>query len=453
LWLKGRPADLGDALQRVVPDELHDALGLAAWDWVRALVESSDEDPTQGWLGRAGNEVRQDIGDLQDMIDEASAEENFGYAGKLKRVRKSITGRRLLEFLASRNVLPKYGFPVDVVELSLARTGDDLAASLELSRDLKMAIADYAPGAITVAGKKLWRSDGLVVRQDRSWPVYGWAVCDACGGFRHRLEDAGGECPSCGSTAVTQSGRFVIPIYGFSGTSAQVPGETRPARKAMMETFFGSYREQPPPFERVEGLSKGVFVERRFSRQGRITIINRGPVGAGFRLCGFCGFAEPVVQGKRPKKQHRRLDRPSVECKGTLRPVHLGHEYLTDVLEIRVDQPLGQDEARSALYALLEAAPALDVARDDVDGTLHYYAANHPSFVLFDAVPGGAGHALRIGHQLPALMAASREMVEECECGPETSCYSCLRSYSNQIFHERLSRGDAYRVLERLAGS
>ena len=450
-WLGERPGELGEALARVVPPQLHAQLGLADWSWVDALLEPSDEDPTHGWLRRAGSEVRQDIEDLQEMIEEASANENFGYAAKLKRVRNSITGRRLLEYLASRNVLPKYGFPVDVVELNLARTGDDVAASLELSRDLALAIADYAPGAVTVAGKKLWRSEGLVVRQDRSWPRYGWAVCDGCGGFRHRLEDAGELCPSCGSAATTHGGRFIVPIYGFVGTSAETPGETRPPRRAMMETFFGSYRDEPPPFEPVPELSDGTLVERRFSRQGRITVLNRGPVGAGFRLCEWCGYAEPVVQGKKPKKQHKRIDRPGVECRGKLQLVQLGHEYLTDVVEIRIGEPIAHHEARSALYALLEACEALDIARSDVDGTLHYYAANHPVFVLFDAVPGGAGHTLRIGKRLPELVAAARERVESCECGPETSCYSCLRGYGNQIWHEILSRGAAARVLDRIS--
>jgi ATP-dependent helicase YprA (DUF1998 family) len=157
-----------------------------------------------------------------------------------------------------------------------------------------------------------------------------------------------------------------------------------------------------------------------------------------------------VVQGKKPKKEHKRLDRPSVECRGTLHKVELGHEYLTDVLEIRVGQQVAHNEARSALYALLEASTALDITRSDIDGTLHYYAANHPVFVLFDAVPGGAGHTIRIGRRLPELVAAARQRVETCECGPETSCYSCLRGYGNQIWHEILGRGAASRVLDHI---
>ena len=40
--------------------------------------------------------------------------------------------------------------------------------------------------------------------------------------------------------------------------------------------------------------------------------------------------------------------------------------------------------------------------------------------------------------------------VSECECGPETSCYGCLRSYENQRDHDNLSRGAAEQVLRRL---
>ena len=125
-------------------------------------------------------------------------------------------------------------------------------------------------------------------------------------------------------------------------------------------------------------------------------------------------------------------------------------KYLTDVLEIRVDRQIPHNEALSALYALLEAVPILDVARGR--HRWHppsYYAANHPSFVMFDSVPGGAGHTLRLGQRLPELFAAARDRVEHCECGAETSCYGCLRSYSNQIWHEVLSRGAAFRVLSR----
>lgn len=451
-WLRGRPGVVGEAVRRVTPPGVADSLGLKDWSWVEALVVPTEDDPTNGWLDRAAREIREDVGVLDELMREAADEQNFGHAARLKRIAAAMVSRQLLSFLASRNVLPKYGFPVDVVELNLARSGDDVAARIELTRDLKLAIADYAPGAVTVAGKKLWRSRGLIVRQDRGWPVYGWAICDACGAFRHGLEEATATCPSCHSEATEETGRFAVPIYGFAGSADASPGETRPPRRAQMQTFFGSYRDTPPELEPVPELGNGIDVERRFSRQGRITVINKGPIGAGFRICEWCGYGEPVLPAKKAARKHKRVDRPNVECAGTLRLLQLGHEYLTDVLEVRVSSPLGVDEARSTLYALLEAAPAVDVARADIDATLHYVAANHPAFILFDAVPGGAGHTQRLGERLGDLVAAARARVAECECGPETSCYSCLRSYSNQLWHEQLRRGDALRVLTSLAG-
>lgn len=38
----------------------------------------------------------------------------------------------------------------------------------------------------------------------------------------------------------------------------------------------------------------------------------------------------------------------------------------------------------------------------------------------------------------------------QCGCTPETSCYGCLRNYSNQFFHDEISRGIAYEYLDWL---
>lgn len=446
-WLRTHPPELADAARRIVPAGLHEALGLDEWRWVDALIRPSEEEPSYGWLERARAEISEDIGTLQELIAEASAAEQFGRAGQLKRLRSSVLDRQLLGFLGSRNVLPKYGFPVDVVELNLSRSGDEVAGNLELSRDLALAIADYAPGAVTVAAKRQWRSIGLVRRADREWPQYAWVRCASCRAFRHALVEVSASCPECGSVEQADHGRFVLPIYGFAGEPAEAPGETRPIRRTTRETFFGSYRDAPPALEEVAGLR----LRRRFSRQGRITVLNKGPLGRGFRICEWCGFGQPV-DGTRAPASHHRIDHPGRPCGGSFAHLHLGHEFLTDVLELQLDAESDPDALRSALYALLEAAPRLDVAREDVDGTLHAGSGGLPSLVLFDAVPGGAGHVQRLGRRLPELLAAAEKRVAHCECGEETSCYGCLRGYRNQIFHEQLSRRAAISALKGLRG-
>jgi hypothetical protein len=82
-----------------------------------------------------------------------------------------------------------------------------------------------------------------------------------------------------------------------------------------------------------------------------------------------------------------------------------------------------------------------------------FYGVGAPSaFVIFDTVPGGAGHAQRVGREIADIARAALERVEQCECGPETSCYQCLRSYQNQTWHEELSRGSASGTLRGLLG-
>jgi ATP-dependent helicase YprA (DUF1998 family) len=70
--------------------------------------------------------------------------------------------------------------------------------------------------------------------------------------------------------------------------------------------------------------------------------------------------------------------------------------------------------------------------------------------VIFDTVPGGAGHARRLGAHLRPLAEAALDRVSRCECGDDTSCYSCLRSYGNQLWHDQLSRGTAAAVLRSI---
>ena len=43
---------------------------------------------------------------------------------------------------------------------------------------------------------------------------------------------------------------------------------------------------------------------------------------------------------------------------------------------------------------------------------------------------------------------AAFERLDRCECGPETSCYECLRNFRNQPYHDQLQRGLARDFLQ-----
>ena len=273
---------------------------------------------------------------VRAQMQDAVEKQQFGRAEMLKRLAATIAGRQLYGFLASRNVLPKYGFPVDVVELNLARTGDAAALNLELheieacDRRVRARLAHHSREGD-------WGEPGRLVRPNRELRKYQWIVCGDCGAARHRLVEVSEECTVCSSREVARQGRFVIPEFGFVGRREEGrPGESRPLRGTSIESHFGVYQKESPDFEAVDSFTSGV--QCRHFRQGRITVINRGPGGRGFSICEWCGYGEPApaAHKKGKEKKHSDLRRPGRECQGHTTFLHLGHEYLTDVVEIAV---------------------------------------------------------------------------------------------------------------------
>ncbi|MEZ5264723.1 MAG: DEAD/DEAH box helicase [Acidimicrobiales bacterium] len=228
-WLRTRPSQLGQALRRIVPAELASSLGLDDWRWVDALVEESDDEPTWGWLTRA-HSVRHEIERLDELIEDAARDKNPQAMQRYQGMRRYLADhRQLVDFLASRNVLPKYGFPVDVVELDVHHAGDGVSAKVELQRDLQLAISEYALGIRwsppSGCGRaSVWR------RPEKEWPRYQWAVCAMCG--RYRQDPASvGACPVCQSAVTAgRQGTVVEPVYGFRGKAVGRSG--KPARCA-----------------------------------------------------------------------------------------------------------------------------------------------------------------------------------------------------------------------------
>jgi hypothetical protein len=281
-----------------------------------------------------------------------------------------------------------------------------------------------------------------------------------------------GPCTVCGGNLFGWPklyGEFIIPEFGFIVAAPPRPsGEARPQRLYSSRVYFAEYATpevegvpSEPPFEKTSGLSSArVQVWQRYSRYGKLALVNSGPLNRGFRVCETCGFAEPAPDQPTGRRRHtiraHHNPRTGRDCRGRLSTYHLGHEFLTDVLELRFEGLLASrvdyDLWLSLLYALLEgASETLSIRRNDLDGTLYRYnVGTAPALVLYDNVPGGAGHVRRIADELGDVFLAAWERVERCECGEETSCYECLRNFRNQPYHDRLKRGLARDFLHDL---
>ena len=136
-------------------------------------------------------------------------------------------------------MLPKYGFPVDVVGLNVVQTGSTAENEIDLTRDLSLAIVDYAPGHSVVAAKKLWTSKGINIPRDRAAFTFAWAKCE-CGAFRRGLEHVAVTCSVCESAAVSARGTFLVPVHGFVEAVDTKKGRATTARHAALESSGSS---------------------------------------------------------------------------------------------------------------------------------------------------------------------------------------------------------------------
>ncbi|OHU97396.1 DEAD/DEAH box helicase [Mycobacterium talmoniae] len=445
-YLTPVPAEIKTALHEVLPESLAEAIGVDDDRWVPILCDLLD---------KVRQEVCEDIKTFTAAMDEAARERKFRLSDRLQKTLNTIEKRQLLGFLASRNVLPKYGFPVDTVELRTVHSAQPVGRSLELARDLSLAIYEYAPGNEIVAGGKVWMSRGLHRLPGRELESFEYRICKVCQRLQHgRTLDPAESCPTCGGSFGSVR-TFVIPEFGFvADREAHDLGTAPPERRWNGASFVVDVGDE---VNTVTWRSEsGVEVAARAGKRASMAVISEG-AGAGFHVCDWCGWADVFDRG-RPRRKH---ERPTTgqDCGGPLTVVSLGHKYQTDVAEFTFKGPqyhtIVESEWRSALYALLGgASEALEISRDDIDGALAWSSDGRRSLVLFDTVPAGAGAAMKIAENVELVLNAAVDRVKTCDCGPETSCYGCLRSHRNGRFHDQLSRDRALRVFEplRLAG-
>jgi len=449
-YLDSKPDDLYKILKRIVPITLHQDLELDTWGWVSGLF---DED--EGVLFKATEEVQSDVKELEEVRRHlVNANEPSDY---ILRVINTIKNRYLINFLSSHNVIPKYGFPVDVVELQILHHSDE-AKGLELDRDLRIALSEYAPSSQIVAGGKLWTSRYLKKLPQREWPKYSYAVCKHCQLYQRGPE--GSEeplknCKGCGQPleGSRNQGIFLKPEFGFIASTKRPaePGVGQPEKTYTTRTYYSGESDRKDGL--TVNLKNNVTLRAVPASHGKMAVINHAGY-QGFKICRRCGYT--ILGNEKVTPHNTPL---GTDCSGKFQRRYLGHEYMTDILQLHFEGYTNPDNGFwfSILYALLEGVSvALDIERQDLDGCLYPHAGDltMPALILFDDVPGGAGHVHRITQDeatIKKVLQSAYQRMKGCKCGGEeedTSCYGCLRNYRNQFCHAELDRGKVISFLE-----
>lgn len=447
-FISSHRSNLDNQLSEILPKVVSESteIGLSEGTWIERLLGDG------GRLMRAHALVHEDWDRLERSAQMAKDEGKYDKASRNIKMQGNLYKKKTIEVLAESGVLPKYGFPTDLVQLFLVEQENALPDErLELSRGLRQAIREYAPGSEIVAGKRVWHSCGIAKPRERSYETRRFGVCSNkdCRAFVVPIDTGEDEmdCPLC-SSKIKLTNRILVPSSGFRGK--EVPGRNatlrRPRNHGFIDIKFVQNWTDGNELSWVEmpGGKLGI----RYAGNGMLYAINRGPSSRGFKVCSYCGAAAPAEE----QITHEKW----CISKETQHYTGLGTDFTTDVLELTFAlddrHPRDPSEWRSLMWALVQAAVSLmNIPEGEIGATAYTnFNTGDESVLLYDNVPGGAGRVLQLNRDIDGLLQKAYEIVSTCDCGEDSCCYGCLCNYHNQGEQDQLSRGAAMRILGAL---
>ncbi len=399
------------------------------------------------------NELTNQLSTYQEARDQAVNDKEFGMAKYYNNQINDINNRNTVENLSRYAVIPKYGFPIDVVELRIVTDmNSDKKYDMNkynLQRDLSIAISEYAPGSEVVVDGNKYLSRYINVPRKGDLERYYYYECDNCKTTEISLtpfEDA--TCSSCHHKLIGRSQYFVIPKLGFTtDKNAKRSRTVRPLKTYAGEIkYLGGGKKDEDEFE------YGSLVTIESISDDQLLVLNK----SGFFYCPKCGYTKIDKQNSRDKIEERanHTNAYGSQCDNrSLEKIALGHIFKTDVIKLIIDTDMLYYEALTLTYALLEGlSQSLQIERTDINGIISFNGDKRFEIVLFDNVPGGAGHVKRLTNALDfrKVVCAAYDVVNKNCCDEDTTCYSCLRNYYNQKYHAKMKRKYAKDILKML---
>lgn len=476
VWIQSHPDRLKTILKKSIPDidDLHSRMGIDNFKWVDGFCGE------EGVFTQLITEYESNVANFEKLIQKFRREKKSADVVKCEGKLKNYRTNKLIEFLARGNILPRYGFPVDTVELYQNSSANNIA-KLRLSRDLQIAIAEYAPSSEVVADGRLYTSryikKSAIGTNRQDWHTGYIAVCDDenCKTVNYSIVPPSKEgipCISCGKKIKPIN--FFESIEPRSGFVAERKDKDVPMTKQEKNYRSEDYyigNTSAKLIEKYYFSFNGVEIKIESTTNDSLMVKS----STNFYVCPVCGYAVASDENIGEKKVGQEMlggalfvetERPHESLYGQyncnskrLERRSLHHVFNTDVAKISFSCDTSDYKTMiSVMYAILNAiAKDLNIERRDIKACLSQHLVGNYlqySIIVYDAVPGGAGHSRRLvtkdGRMLYKIFMSALYNMKTCNCDP--SCYNCLRSYENQKIHDQLDRHLAEKFLEQFVG-
>lgn len=383
----------------------------------------------------------------------------------------------LSEALAQHGVLPMFGFPTTTRVLYTSWPKGNQEGALD--RDAPIALSEFAPGAELVKDKRIHTAVGVVDLRQRT--NGSWYEGDAPLSQRRQA----GVCRSC--LAFTDTPASACAVCGATTPEYEVFDTAEPAG---YRTSFKprDYEQLGEPTARasqprmtvgdVEYVERGENAVVRSANTEIVSINdNRG------RLFTFVR-ASRTYEGRQHEQagllatdllerdRSQQLGLNHVEASGEpLAPVALAARRRTDVLSLGVAtmpqglaidprEPAGRGAWGSLGYLVRDAAAKwLDIGSDEMEVGVHPVANGSGvggQVFIADGLENGAGYAVRLADRFEELLEVADEhagrLIRHGAPACDSSCYQCLRDYSNRSWHPLLDWRLGVDLLDLLRG-
>lgn len=400
----------------------------------------------------------------------------------LERLKKEY----LLTELVARGFLPSYGFPTGIASfnpynIEAYRKGKKYKSSREdntqllralPSRNLSIAIREYAPGADIVLDGLVYKSEGLTLNwhlpqndsdvKENQKLRNAWR-CEKCGTTGISGLDFKNVCTSCGEPIALQNKFEFIQPAGFATGFYTVP-----TNDISTQQYIPIAEPRIHASGELRPLPNALLGQYRASQNGSIFYYSEGEHGNGYALCFECGRAEsmPSDDSKVPRMVdgHDRLrgkQEGDRTCPGTPNRIktklRLGYQDKTDVFELVLMHPqmneylLAEGRNKESNFSLAWTLAAafrqalssiLGINTEELGFTVRpnkIDRKNIYTICIFDNCGGGAGFASSAPQFFDKLFEKAKEFLQ-CPSNCSDACEHCLLQHDSRKVAHLLDR-------------
>ena len=358
--------------------------------------------------------------EIQNYIDDWNEASVTPQRNAIRYNIKQKLNESLIEVFANEQILPKYGFPIDVKSLQVISgyTNKD-AKPFSFERSGILALSEYAPGSKILAGGRTVVSRGISKHfsgnnLDEAFGERGMYYFCQNGHFFKSTKQHVDDCAvdGCGAR-VGYPNQYLIPEHGFiTAASEEITFKLkRPERVGFVEVYTDIDALEKDA--KTKSIAYDDFVIL-YKENATVYGINKGQKQLGFSICSKCGYSESENVNKKNGlvglstsfKQHASIynDYANSRCLdgdgySVWRNQHLAVTMKTDSILIIPKQKIYDEHVAQAILNAFQLSGCEELGIDEREiGTMLLKNEDAYQLYLYDNLSGGVGYVYDLSY-------------------------------------------------------